>query len=42
MWQCPLQRQKQKKIPSFLGGFSEKENLQHKNISFSEHYVALG
>jgi hypothetical protein len=38
----PFTKEKEKKNLSFLGGFFGKESLQHKNISFSENYGALG
>jgi hypothetical protein len=38
----PSTKEKKKKFISFSGGFFGKENLQHKNISSSENYGALG
>jgi hypothetical protein len=38
----PSTKEKEKSFLSFLCGFFGKENLAHKNITFSENYVGLG
>ncbi len=38
----PSIKEKEKSFLSFLGGCFRKENLQHKDITFSENYVGLG